>query len=70
MIMPNVAIDTSTDGAEIVAAPGAGKRIHVYGFDITANGQVVVSLKSGGTTLWKTYAMNSAGVLGGYRDPD
>ncbi len=63
--MPSTVVDTSTDGEQI-AAGVAGKQIRVVGLDLTADGQVVVTLKSNNSTvIWKTYAMNDASVLGG-----
>ena len=63
--MPSALIDTSTDDDEIIAAPGTSKQIQLLGWNITADGTVVVEFKSGSTVLWKTYAMNNDTVKGG-----
>lgn len=63
--MPNLLVDTSTDGATLVAAPNSRQFIRVTGLNLTADGQVTVSLKSNSTTIWKTYAMNDPSVKGG-----
>lgn len=65
--MPAAVVDTSTDGTVLVAAPsaslGVSRRIVILGFDLTSIEAVIVSLKSGSTTIWTTQAMN--GTTGG-----
>lgn len=62
--MPSVLVDTNTDGDTLV--PAADRQtILVKGINLTAAGQVVVTLKLGDTVIWKTYAMNDAAVKGG-----
>ena len=59
--MPSALIDTSTDGAILVAAPGAGKQIRLLGWNIVGAGDVEVSFKSGSTVLWTSLATNADG---------
>lgn len=59
--MPSALIDTSTDGAVLVAAPGAGKQIRLLGWNITGAGDVEVSFKSGSSVLWTTLATGADG---------
>lgn len=64
--MPALFVDTSTDGATLVAAPSAPRCfIRVNGLNLTANGAVTVSLKSNTTTIWKTYITSDPAVKGG-----
>lgn len=61
--MPTIAIDTSTDDSTLVAAPsqsmGVDRRIVILGLDLTAAGQVDVTLKSNSTTIWPTNSMDA-----------
>jgi hypothetical protein len=63
--MPNLLVDTNADGHELVPAPGAYQFIRVIGLNLTAAAPVVVTLKSGSTVIWKSYAMDDANSLGG-----
>lgn len=63
--MPSLLVDTNTDGTTLIAAPTARMFIRVLGIDLTADGQVEVTLKSGSTVIWKTYSTNDATVKGG-----
>lgn len=56
--MPSLAVD-NVDGATLVVAPNAYQFIRIIGIDLTASADAdVVSLKSGSTVKWSTYAMN------------
>ena len=67
--MPSIAIDTAVSGNQtLVAAQGVGKYILIVGLNFTSNGSVIVSLLSGTTPIWKTYATATAG--GGIVLPD
>lgn len=67
--MPSIAIDTAVSGNQtLVAAQGGSKYILIVGLNFTSNGSVVVSLLSGTTPIWKTYATAIAG--GGIVLPD
>lgn len=56
--MPSIAVD-NVDGATLIAAPNAYQFIRIIGVDLTASADAdVVSLKSGSTVKWSTYAMN------------
>lgn len=63
--MPTRPFDTNENGYVLVGPVGSRQQILVKGLDITAADQVVVSLKRGSATVWKTYAMNDAATLGG-----
>jgi len=59
--MPTVNVDTSSDGTVLAAAPGAGKKIRVFGLDLTSNGAVVTTLKSNNADVkWTTLATNGS----------
>lgn len=62
--MPTIPIDTNSSGF-VVASPGAKQVCVILGLDLTAADTVVVSLKAGSKTIWKTYAMSDPTVLGG-----
>ena len=51
--MPSVHLNTTTS-QEVVAAPGAGKRVRVLGFDIGAAGTVAPELRSAATAIWSS----------------
>lgn len=60
--MPYILIDTAVTGnTTLVPAQGAYASIHVLGLDITSLNTCTVSLYSGTTLLWKTYATTIAG---------
>lgn len=60
--MPTIPVNTSTDGATLVAAPASNQSIIVLGFDLVANGAVQISLKSDNTVIYgPTYAGAAAG---------
>lgn len=63
--MASLLVDTNTDGATLVAAPGSRQFIRVLSLNLTADGQVEVSLKSDTTVVWKTYAMDDPATKGG-----
>lgn len=63
--MPSVLVDVSTSGDTTLVTVPAGSFVRIFGLNLTANGQVVVSLKVGTTTVWKTYAMDDAAAVGG-----
>lgn len=63
--MPSVVVDTSTDDELIIPAPSSSQWIRIAGLDLTAKGAVDVTLVSGSTTIWKTYAMSDANSYGG-----
>lgn len=63
--MASLLINTNTDGATLVAAPGARQFIRVNSLNITGDDQVEISLKSNNTTIWKTYAANDLTSKGG-----
>ena len=58
--MPNLPINTSTDGATLVAAPTARLFIRVLSLNLTAEADVDVTLKSNTTVIWYTKAMAGA----------
>jgi hypothetical protein len=64
--MPSLVVNSSTDGQQLVAAPGARRFIRVIGLDLTAGSAVApVSLKSNNTTvIWETQAMGGSSAGG------
>lgn len=56
--MPSLAV-SNVDGDTLITAPNAYQFLRIIGVDLTASADAdVVSLKSGSTVKWSTYAMN------------